>query len=1455
MRRTGTNGNDTLAGGNGDDELQGRGGNDVLRGGGGDDELDGGAGNDELDGGTGDDELEGGQGNDTLLGGSGHDRLLGGADNDALDGGNGNDILKGGDGDDSLTGGDGNDRAVFSGLRADYTITWLDALHVLVTDLRADGDGVDTLTLDIEQVKFADGVFTLVDLLPAQESVILGTNDADTLVGTSGNDRFIGGAGDDSIQGGDGLDIASFSGAQSEYTIRRLDSGLVEVAHISGSGADGIDTLAQDVEMLRFADGDLAVADVAFPGGRTFIGSNGVDSLDTDQAFAAIYLRDGDDVVNEAAFTFNMLFVDGGAGDDVISTLYGQDTLLGGTGNDSLHSHDSDDLLTGGAGNDLLDGGRGYDWAIYSGTLADYVLTWIGGSSFQISDTRVDGDGQDQVSSIERLRFADGEIDVHTIFAQESEILEGRGDSDFIDGDAGDDVIRGNEGNDFLAGGSGNDTLVGGDGIDRLEGGDGDDIIVFNYGDMLVVGNDGFDTARADGSVDTTTTAFEGIDAFVFESSYNIVDMTNYGQDATYALAGDGADFRGSAFNDTVVITTSGHASAYGGDGDDTLTGGDSHDWLYGDAGNDGLDGGQGDDLLHGGLGDDRLDGGAGHDSVRVSEGYDTVEGGDGLDTLVLTGARADYDVYQFAGSIIGLRDNRIDAPYIFTETSNVEYFSFADGFFDVLALTIDLDNQVTGTEGADFIGSLGGGNDVINALGGDDVIEASRDYDLIDGGEGTDTVVFEGMRADYEVNAYSGYVGIRLLPYDTYSLVEAINVEQFQFADGTFTLAELTIDLDNQITGTEGDDSIDARGGNDTIDALGGDDTIRAGSGDDFVYAGAGNDIIIANSGSDWVYGGEGHDTLVFSGAFADYRFLILDATTLNFEDLRGSRPDGNQSVFEFESFQFTDGVVHLATFQEYLPRTITGTEGSDSLTGGLGDDTLYGLGGDDVFVARTGHDSNYGGDGNDTLVLSGNRSDYSLYGYLGDRIALADLRAGTSDGTEWTYGIERYQFADGAVSFSDLPIEFDNQIMGTADADTIDGRGGNDVIQGLGGDDTLKGGLGDDWLQGGAGSDTAVYSGNRADYTFANLDAATLNITDTRSVGDGADQATNVEFYRFADGTFSRADLLPLPPPSPSEGDDTLTGTDNADTINGLGGNDMISGLAGNDWLEGGNGNDLLIGGSGWDALIGGAGDDVLLADWQDGLLDGGAGFDVVQIQGTTGTLTLGATAGVEQIQILSGEGTIDALLAASALIMTGGTGNDVLYGGLGNDTITGGAGRDNLIGGRGDDTLIAEWNDAFVSGGLGYDVLSFSTNAGGIFVYTRDTAIERVMSTTGGGTIDARLSTVAVTLVGNTGTDYLLGGTGNDVLIDGGNAYDYMQGGGGADRFVFGLSFGIDEISGFEDGLDRIDLSAHGVQFSQLQIASYQGGSAVILAGVGSLVVSSVAPAQLTAADFIF
>jgi Ca2+-binding RTX toxin-like protein len=101
------------------------------------------------------------------------------------------------------------------------------------------------------------------------------------------------------------------------------------------------------------------------------------------------------------------------------------------------------------------------------------------------------------------------------------------------------------------------------------------------------------------------------------------------------------------------------------------------------------------------------------------------------------------------------------------------------------------------------------------------------------------------------------------------------------------------------------------------------------------------------------------------------------------------------------------------------------------------------------------------------------------------------------------------------------------DDKILGGAGKDQIDGGAGNDDLQGGDGDDKLIGGAGNDLLSGGtgknelaggAGLDTAIFSGNFADYQ-TKIDQANLKGEITLN-GVGTKFA-DVERLQFADKT----------------------------------------------------------------------------------------------------------------------------------------------------------------------------------------------------------------------------------------------------------------------------------------------------------------------------------------------
>jgi hypothetical protein len=90
---------------------------------------------------------------------------------------------------------------------------------------------------------------------------------------------------------------------------------------------------------------------------------------------------------------------------------------------------------------------------------------------------------------------------------------------------------------------------------------------------------------------------------------------------------------------------------------------------------------------------------------------------------------------------------------------------------------------------------------------------------------------------------------------------------------------------------------------------------------------------------------------------------------------------------------------------------------------------------------------------------------------------------------------------------------------IAGTAGDDVLLGSKGSDTINAGAGNDSITGGPGNDVIDGGSGTNTAVYSGNLANYALSHS-GATYTVRD-KTGADGTDTVTNVAALKFADMT----------------------------------------------------------------------------------------------------------------------------------------------------------------------------------------------------------------------------------------------------------------------------------------------------------------------------------------------
>lgn len=163
----------------------------------------------------------------------------------------------------------------------------------------------------------------------------------------------------------------------------------------------------------------------------------------------------------------------------------------------------------------------------------------------------------------------------------------------------------------------------------------------------------------------------------------------------------------------------------------------------------------------------------------------------------------------------------------------------------------------------------------------------------------------------------------------------------------------------------------------------------------------------------------------------------------------------------------------------------------------------------------------------------------------------------------------------------------------------------------------------------------------------------------------------------------------------------------------------------------------------------------------------------------------------------------------------------GGGFLYGGKGSDAIYGGDGNDITKGEDGNDAIYAGGgNDRMLDGGAGDDLIH------------------------GGDGNDI--------IYGNSGSDFISGDAGNDILYgDYPDSYDADQ---YADTFYFGPNSGKDVIRDFDDGLDIIDLSYHGITFDDLTIRE-EIGDTVISFNDTEIRLDNFNMANLSADDFNF
>ena len=320
-------------------------------------------------------------------------------------------------------------------------------------------------------------------------------------------------------------------------------------------------------------------------------------------------------------------------------------------------------------------------------------------------------------------------------------------------------------------------------------------------------------------------------------------------------------------------------------------------------------------------------------------------------------------------------------------------------------------------------------------------------------------------------------------------------------------------------------------------------------------------------------------------------------------------------------------------------------------------------------------------------------------------------------------------------------------------------------------------------------------------------------------------------------------------------------------------------------------GTGDDTITGNDIDNVIEGGAGADTI---------DGGAGIDTasyagsasrvdVRLSGTVvnhGDATGDSLTNIENLLGSAHNDTLAGDVAANAL--TGLAGNDLLWGSSGDDVLTGGPGADRLVGGAGNDTA------SFAGSPEGVTVRLHGLSAangdaqGDSFPYTVDVAyadadgleqtetlpdVEHLIGSSHNDILagDRRDNVIDGgagddTLYGGPGggDDEMTGGTGNDRLfggqgadtLDGGPGDDTLAGGPGTDVFVFDPGDGVDTVTDFSAGTDKLNLTAFDIDsVNDITMTTGDDGVTIDLSDIGG---GSILLADLTdipdAGDFL-
>ena len=815
----------TINAGDGDDVIDNNHGANVT--------IDGGAGNDFIDNSSlsWNVKIDGGDGNDSI-----HNY---GSDSVTIDGGDGNDSIENCDG-DSVT---------IDGGKGDDTINLLYGTTNLIQ--YASGDGNDI----IQGFKLADTLSISGGSYSSAKSgndVILTVGDGKiSLTGAASLSmlNIIGTYEDDTTHGGDttpaALSIANtvnntlIIGSEFADTIKNSGSTVTIDA---GTGNDSIANVGGLNISINGGAGNDSIINVYFGSNITIDGGDGNDTVSNTCAFVTINGGAGNNsIYNQSA----NVKINGGANDDFIITFNGGDTISGNTGDDqiSLSSYAKNVFIEYalGDGNDSIRGFNATDSLEISGgsyssakrgndvilTVGDGKISLVGAASLStlniIGTYTSDTTPPDTTPADTTLTVTNADKSPVTL---ESSI-------EVVDASTRTKAVKifGNALDNTITGGKGNDTFSGGDGADTFIMSGGKDVIIdYSSEDVIQVtknvsatfkGNDVIFTVDKNNSLTVKDGAKGQTITLVDEQGETISANTYYADrmvdDDSVIL---GANFKGKTFKPEDNIrkvdgsALKGKLNLTGNDFDDTLIGGNGADTLNGGAGNDELTGGGGKNIfVYTGGADTITDYKSGKDKISIAsglsiQGVEKVEDGGfmvefGEDTsLQIDNITRTTKVSLVTTTTVKDKSKAVIATVYFDEGRIFDKpTDIASTKVTVMGGEADFSDDgnykklktITAAENLDGLEIYGNKNaNSIVGSAGDDSLWGGDGNDTLCGGDGEDTFI-------YQISKKSGKETI--VDYQDNELLEILDADgnAVDFKNATYGKNKLTLTLENK--------------------------------------------------------------------------------------------------------------------------------------------------------------------------------------------------------------------------------------------------------------------------------------------------------------------------------------------------------------------------------------------------------------------------------------------------------------------------------------------------------------------------------------------------------------------------------------------------------------------------------------------------------------------------------